>query len=159
MHSCIYYKGEMDRRSADLMRKIIKLAQLRDALQARGRSEDAEKVQARIGRYTIEMGQGPHFVDRYENGTQLIELFGREWEEIADEFTDSQGNMRPGHILRLLTWLSAREGMFACNARKVSCWWIIPNPLGERRYHRQYARLRTYLEMALKRKEVLGITA
>ena len=78
----------MDRRYAQLMPKIQKLARLRDACQARGRTKDAAKVQARIGAYTIQMGEVPTFVDRLQDGSQVIELFGLEWEEVAEDFTD-----------------------------------------------------------------------
>ena len=149
----------MNRRYAQLMPKIQKLARLRAACQARGRTKDAAKVQARIARYTIQMGEAPTFIDRLLDGSQVISLFGLEWEEVAADFTDPQGRMNPAHTLRLLSRLTAREPLFARNARRAARWWLLPNPLKERRFHQRYAALRTFLETALKRKEVLGVEA
>lgn len=160
MHSTLFYKDEMDNRCARLMPKIQKLTRLRDSLQARGRSKDAAKVQARIVRYTIEMGDRlPQFVDRWSGGSQLISLFGLEWEQITDDLTDHQGRMLPAHTVLLLARLTNREEFFARNVRRVSRWWIVRNPIRERRWHRKYAALKAFLETALQRKEVLGVAA
>lgn len=141
------------------MPKIQKLARLRDELAARGRVKDTARVDVRITRYTAEMaGDMPQFVDRYEHGTQVISLFGLEWEEVADDFTDHRGRMTPPHTLRLLSRLVAREELFERNARRVCSWWIFRNPLGEWRLRRKYAALRAYLQLAMKRKEVLGVS-
>ena len=67
--------------------------------------------------------------------------------------------MIPAHTLRLLSRLTAREPLFARNARRAARWWLLPNPLKERRFRRRYAALRAFLETALERKEVLGIDA
>ena len=159
MHSTLYYKDQMDRRYAQYMPKIQKLARLRDACQARGRTKDAAKMQARIGVYTIQMGETPRYIDRFQDGTQVIELFGLEWEEVAEDFTDAHGRMIPAHTLRLLSRLVAREPLFVRNARRVARWGLLPNPIKERRFRRRYVALRTFLETALERKEVLGVAA
>lgn len=157
MYSTLFYTGETERRYADLMPKIQKLARLHDGLQTKGRSKDALKVQARMARYARTMGKLPQFVDWYEYGTQLISLFGLEWDEVSDIFTDQQGRMTPAHTMRFLARLTARERLFARNARRASVWWILWNPILEWRLRRKYADLRAYLQTALKRKEVLGV--
>ena len=160
MHSTLFYRDRFNHRYSHLMPKIQKLARLRDELEVRGRVKEAAKVQARITRYTIEMaGDTPRFIDRYEHGTQLISLFGLEWEEVADDFTDYRGRMTPPHTLRLLSRLVAREALFARNASRVCRWWLFRNPVREWRLRRKYAALRAFLQLALKRKEVLGVSA
>ena len=159
MYSMLFYRDRFDRRYAHLMPKIQKLARLRDELQTRGRAKEAARVGARIARCTIEMaGDMPQFVDRYEHGTQLISLFGLEWEEVADDFTDYRGRMTPPHTQRLLSRLSTREALFARHARQVCGWWIVRNPIREWQLRRKYAALRAFLQLALKRKEVLGVS-
>ncbi|MFC1959381.1 hypothetical protein ACFLYO_01605 [Chloroflexota bacterium] len=158
MHSTLYYKDVFDRRYIQLMPKIEKLARLRDGLQAKGHGKKAAEIQGRIADYTIEMGDTPRYIDRFTDGTQLISLFGLEWGEIADEYTDNRGRMTPAYAMKFLAYLTAREEFFRTRTRAVAGWWIIPNPMKERRLRRKYADLKTYLQTVIKRKEALGIT-
>ncbi|MFC1960027.1 hypothetical protein ACFLYO_04910 [Chloroflexota bacterium] len=158
MQSTLYYKDVFDRRYSQLMPKIEKLAQLRDRLEARGYRKKASQIQGRITGYTINMGDTHRFVDPFTDDTQLISLFGLEWEEIANDYTDNRGRMTPAHTMKFLAYLTAREEFFTTRARAVAGWWIIPNPFKERRLRRKYADLKTYLQTAIRRKEAIGIT-
>jgi hypothetical protein len=127
---------------------------VREMYKNAGKKKAAQKAQEKVVNYFNKMnGDAGYFRDSY-NRSSLLWLFDLSWwNDIGEKLIDRQGNLGPDKIKQFIQMLADRESVFKANLEKVE---LVGEDTREdvRRYFgNKYARLKQFLNRALKLSE------
>jgi hypothetical protein len=129
---------------------------VRDTYRNAGKIRAAQKAQKKAGLYYDKMnGTGGYFRDSYNNTNHLWLFDLSWWRDIGDRLIDREGNLSPDKIKQFIQMLSEREQLFETNLEKVELIGDDTREDARRYFGNKYARLKGFLNRALKLKEAV----
>jgi hypothetical protein len=154
MRADLYINSIYQKQRSRYQPKFDHWVSVREAYKNAGKRSAAHKAQKKVVEFFNKMNSDAgYFRDSY-NRTNLLWLFDLSWwKDIGEKPIDREGNLGLENIKQFLQMLSEHELLFEANLKKMALLGDETRDEARTHFRNKYARLKAFLNRAIKRKE------